>query len=48
MKLYEDIVRFGYIVIIYVYSVKVNGRYVMDSSSISKFDNLKMDMMFVL
>lgn len=48
VKLYEDIVRFGYIVIIYVYSVKVNGRYVMDSSSISKFDNLKMDMMFVL
>lgn len=48
VKLYEDIVCFGYIVIIYVYLVKVNGCYVMDLLLILKFDNLKMDMMFVL
>lgn len=48
VKLYEDIVCFGYIVIIYVYLVKVNGCYVMDFLLILKFDNLKMYMMLVL
>ncbi|MDA7746590.1 alpha-D-ribose 1-methylphosphonate 5-phosphate C-P-lyase PhnJ, partial [Psychromonas sp.] len=43
VKLYEDIVQYGYIATSYAYPVKVNGRYLMDPSPIPKFDNPKLD-----
>lgn len=42
VKLYEDIARFGHIATTYDYPVLVNGRHVMASSPIPKFDNPKM------
>lgn len=42
VKLYEDIVQFGYIATSYAYPVKVNNRYLMDPSPIPKFDNPKL------
>lgn len=47
VKFYEDIVKNGYIVIIYVYLVKVNDWYVMDLLLMFKFDNFKIDEMVV-
>lgn len=43
VKLYEDIVKYGYIATSYAYPVKVNGRYLMDPSPIPKFDNPKLN-----
>jgi len=42
VKLYEDIARHGHIATTYDYPVLVNGRYVMSSSPVPKFDNPKM------
>ncbi len=42
VKLYEDIARYGHIATTYDYPVLVNGRYLMASSPIPKFDNPKM------
>ncbi|WP_163132561.1 alpha-D-ribose 1-methylphosphonate 5-phosphate C-P-lyase PhnJ [Agarivorans sp. Alg241-V36] len=42
VKLYEDIVKYGYIATSYAYPVKVHGRYLMDPSPIPKFDNPKL------
>ncbi len=42
VKLYEDIARHGHIATTYDYPVLVDGRYVMASSPIPKFDNPKM------
>ncbi|HZD27020.1 MAG TPA: alpha-D-ribose 1-methylphosphonate 5-phosphate C-P-lyase PhnJ [Alphaproteobacteria bacterium] len=42
VKLYEDIARHGHIATTYDYPVLVNGRHVMASSPIPKFDNPKM------
>jgi len=42
MKLYEDITRHGHIATTYNYPVLINGRYLMASSPIPKFDNPKM------
>jgi alpha-D-ribose 1-methylphosphonate 5-phosphate C-P lyase len=42
VKLYEDIARFGHIATTYDYPVMVDGRYLMASSPIPKFDNPKM------
>ncbi|WP_282560203.1 alpha-D-ribose 1-methylphosphonate 5-phosphate C-P-lyase PhnJ [Motilimonas cestriensis] len=42
VKLYEDIVKYGYIATSYAYPVMVHGRYLMDPSPIPKFDNPKM------
>lgn len=44
VKFYEDISCYGYIVMFYVYLVKVEGCYVMDLFLIFKFDNLKLEM----
>jgi alpha-D-ribose 1-methylphosphonate 5-phosphate C-P lyase len=43
IKLYEDIARHGHVATTYDYPVMVNGRYLMSSSPIPKFDNPKMD-----
>ena len=43
VKLYEDIARHGAIATAYAYPVKVEGRYVMDPSPNTKFDNPKME-----
>jgi alpha-D-ribose 1-methylphosphonate 5-phosphate C-P lyase len=42
VKLYEDIARYGHIATTYDYPVIVDGRYLMASSPIPKFDNPKM------
>lgn len=42
VKLYEDIVKYGYIATSYAYPVMVNDRYLMDPSPIPKFDNPKL------
>ncbi|MDO6765126.1 alpha-D-ribose 1-methylphosphonate 5-phosphate C-P-lyase PhnJ [Agarivorans sp. 1_MG-2023] len=42
VKLYEDIVKYGYIATSYAYPVNVHGRYLMDPSPIPKFDNPKL------
>lgn len=42
VKLYEDIARYGEIVMAYRYPVIVNGHYMMDPSPIPKFDNPKL------
>ncbi|WP_220720866.1 alpha-D-ribose 1-methylphosphonate 5-phosphate C-P-lyase PhnJ [Agarivorans litoreus] len=42
VKLYEDIVKYGYIATSYAYPVTVHGRYLMDPSPIPKFDNPKL------
>ncbi|MFO6422628.1 alpha-D-ribose 1-methylphosphonate 5-phosphate C-P-lyase PhnJ [Motilimonas sp. KMU-193] len=42
VKLYEDIVKYGYIATSYAYPVMVNQRYLMDPSPIPKFDNPKL------
>jgi alpha-D-ribose 1-methylphosphonate 5-phosphate C-P lyase len=44
VKLYEDIATFGHIATAYAYPVMVDERYVMDPSTIPKFDNPKLDM----
>ncbi|RJG47682.1 alpha-D-ribose 1-methylphosphonate 5-phosphate C-P-lyase PhnJ [Motilimonas pumila] len=43
VKLYEDIVQYGYIATSYAYPVRVNHRYLMDPSPIPKFDNPKLN-----
>ncbi len=43
VKLYEDIARYGHIATAYNYPVLVNGRHVMATSPIPKFDNPKID-----
>lgn len=43
VKLYEDIVKYGYIATSYAYPVMVNQRYLMDPSPIPKFDNPKLN-----
>jgi alpha-D-ribose 1-methylphosphonate 5-phosphate C-P lyase len=42
VKLYEDIAHYGHIATTYDYPVMVDGRYLMASSPIPKFDNPKM------
>ncbi len=42
VKLYEDIVNYGYIATSYAYPVMVEQRYLMDPSPIPKFDNPKL------
>jgi alpha-D-ribose 1-methylphosphonate 5-phosphate C-P lyase len=42
VKLYEDIVNYGYIATSYAYPVMVQQRYLMDPSPIPKFDNPKL------
>lgn len=43
VKLYEDISKHGAIATAYAYPVKVERRYAMDPSPISKFDNPKLE-----
>jgi alpha-D-ribose 1-methylphosphonate 5-phosphate C-P lyase len=43
VKLYEDIAHHGHIATTYDYPVLIDGRYVMSSSPIPKFDNPKMN-----
>ncbi|WP_432453942.1 MULTISPECIES: alpha-D-ribose 1-methylphosphonate 5-phosphate C-P-lyase PhnJ [unclassified Agarivorans] len=44
VKLYEDIVNYGYIATSYAYPVMVHDRYLMDPSPIPKFDNPKLNL----